>query len=55
MFKWKGMKDDEFTKLFAYMERKFSDIEAALADEADKSDVTRVLNGLFTIQGVVGV
>lgn len=47
------MKDDEFTKLFAYMERKFSDIEAALADKADKSDVTRVLNALDAIRGVV--
>lgn len=42
VFRRKEMKDDEFTKIFAYMERKFSDIEAALADEADKSDVTRV-------------
>lgn len=47
------MKDDEFTKLFAYMERKFSDIETALADKADKSDVTRVLDALDGIRGVV--
>lgn len=35
------------------MERKFSDVEASLVVKADKPDVTRVLNALDAIHGVV--
>lgn len=38
------MDDDQFTKLFSYMEEKFTSVEKKLDQKADKSDVERILN-----------
>jgi len=36
------MSQDEFSKLFTYMERRFDAIEAELAKKVDKSEIDRI-------------
>jgi len=43
------MSDDQFTKLFKYMSRRFDDIEAALATKADRSATDRIYNLLDSV------
>ena len=40
------MSQDEFTRLFKYMEERFDRIDKALADKADKKDVELLLNAV---------
>lgn len=40
------MKDDEFTKLFKYMQEHFDDLESRPEQIANKQDVDRILNSL---------
>ncbi|MEX5633853.1 hypothetical protein [Parafrankia sp. FMc2] len=40
------MSDDQFTKLFKYMEKRFDAIEAELSRKADAAQVDSVLNAL---------
>lgn len=42
-------KDDQFTKLFKYLERRFGALEAQLADKADKADMACIYEALDTI------
>lgn len=38
------MNDDQFTKLFKYMEGRFNTIEEQLSHKAEKSDIDRLIN-----------
>ena len=40
------MSQDEFTRLFKYMEERFDRIDKALASRADKKDVELLLNAV---------
>ncbi len=40
------MSQDEFTKLFNYMEKRFDSIDQALENKADKQDVQKLIDAI---------
>lgn len=38
------MSDDQFTKLFQYMQNEFAGVNKKLDEKADKSDVDKIIN-----------
>jgi hypothetical protein len=40
------MSQDEFTKLFKYMEKRFDSIDKTLEDKANKQDVKKLLDAV---------
>ena len=43
------MREDEFTKLFKYMEKRFDRIDKVLEAKADKTDIERIFSALDTM------